>query len=252
MFILLIWPWIIGGAAALGGSIIGSAMNVREARANRRWQERMANTAHQREVADMLKAGINPMARNLGGAPTPAGDRGEVDTSAGSKAVQSALAVKQMEAQVAVLESQARDTNAAATLKENELDPSFSVHGRGIAFDRSIDQSTILRAQRDITLTQRDSLEADLRALNEIIRTAEHPAVTAAARARQQRDIEAVDLDLRKLSRTLTELQIPGAKNIARFEERMTESATLKALYPWMMVIGKILGPAVSRSPQWR
>lgn len=76
------WPLIIAAGAALAGSAMSAKgqstankRNIQEAQANREFQERMSNTAHQRAVKDMRKAGLNPILAAGSPASTPGGSQ---------------------------------------------------------------------------------------------------------------------------------------------------------------------------------
>lgn len=71
----------IGLIGSVGGGLLGAysqnqanEANTAEAQKNRDFQERMANTAHQREAADLAAAGMNPWLTATGnGASSPSG-----------------------------------------------------------------------------------------------------------------------------------------------------------------------------------
>ncbi|AXH75127.1 MAG: DNA pilot protein [Microviridae sp.] len=64
---------LVGGGISSFGGLATSAASLWQADRQMKFQERMSNTAHQREVSDLKAAGLNPILSANSGASTPAG-----------------------------------------------------------------------------------------------------------------------------------------------------------------------------------
>jgi len=108
-------------AAAAGSAIesgVASAFNAWQAEIGRDYNREMASTAHQREVKDMLKAGLNPIlsASKHGASVAPS----PVAHAVESRATASALQARQIQQQERLVDAQVNDINSAARLKQVE------------------------------------------------------------------------------------------------------------------------------------
>jgi len=136
------WLGTLGDIAQIAGPIIQTAVSIREAQKQRDWEERMSSTAHQRETADMLKAGINPLVREGSGASTPGGSMPSIaDPFSGLMLV----------AQMRQMEAQTRNTDAQTgaivqdTKQKGEL---FGTQVKKLGFETDIADMTAQERRR--------------------------------------------------------------------------------------------------------
>lgn len=113
----------IAGGTSYAGQREANRTNIRLAREQMAFQERMSNTSYQRAVEDMRMAGINPMlAYQQGGASSPGGASARVESALGP-AVSSAMhafrlrqELENMKRQNELLRAQTRKADNEATL----------------------------------------------------------------------------------------------------------------------------------------
>lgn len=96
-----------------------NAFNAAQVQNQMNFQERMSSTAHQREVKDLLAAGLNPVLSANGGASSPSGSSATADTSTSSLKAQMAMQQMQVGAQLKMNEQNIASAQKMAKWSNN-------------------------------------------------------------------------------------------------------------------------------------
>lgn len=114
------WALPVGvGLLNFAGGQATNAANAQMSRDQMAFQERMSSTAHQREVDDLIRAGLNPILSANAGASSPGGAQATMQNSM-QAAVSSAMEAKSMQNSIRMQDAQIGLTDAQRRKTERE------------------------------------------------------------------------------------------------------------------------------------